>query len=178
MKRVMQSVFYRVFCIMVWGIVLLSAVEAQATQNVFKSEQYGFSFNVPEGWATGDPNSVEGVDAWIYDERTTNGDYVTSFIVMVTDGEGMDKVTEAHLKKSYEANFKGVKILSFKKEKFQGLPAIRIEHLHLKDGYLVRQLQYLMDRNGKGIILTFGAHNDNFEGHESDFKEILSSFKF
>lgn len=178
MKRIMHSAFCRVFCIMVWGIVLLSVAEAQATPNVFKSEPYGFSFNVPEGWTTGDASSIEGVDAWIYDERTTNGDYVTSFIVTVTDGEGMNKVTEAQLKKSYEANFKGVKILSFEKENFQGLPAIRVEHLHLKDGYLVRQLQYLMDRNGKGIILTFGAHNDNFEGHESDFKEILSSFKF
>ena len=178
MKRVRQRMIYGVLCIGLLGIFLLSAVDAQASSNVLKNEQYGFSFDVPKGWVVGDRSSVEGVDAWVYDKRTTDDDYVTSFIVMVTDGEGMDKITEAQLKKSYEAKFKGVKILSFKKEKFQGLPATRVEHQHLKDGYLVRQLQYLIDRRGKGIIFTFSAHNDNFSRHERDFKEILNSFKF
>lgn len=178
MKRVMQRMVYGVLVLGLWGIFLLSAVDAQATPKVFKNEQYGFSFNVPKGWVVGDRRSLDGVDAWVYDKQTTNTDYVTSFIVMVTDGEGMSKVTEAQLKKSYEAKFKGVKLLSFKKEKFQGISATRVEHVHLKDGYLVRQLQYLIDRDGKAIILTFGAHNDAFEGSEEAFSEILSTFKF
>lgn len=147
--------------------------QSEFTSNFYRSEQYEYSINFPDGWK----KTLNGTQVG----AVTSGGAVSMFIDVVVDREyaGMtmldypvESFTEA-IQKQYEEG----KIIESRRMPINGISAIFIKHKFKDKGTEVTMLHYFIVKDSKLFVIQCTSPTSSFSTHEGTFKTAVLSLR-
>ncbi len=146
---------------------------SEYTSNFYRSEQYEYSINFPDGWKKTLNAGQVGA--------TTSGGAVSMFIDVTLDREyaGMsmldypvESFTEA-IQKQYEDG----KIIESRRMPINGISSIFIKHKFKDKGTEVTMLHYFLIKDSKLFVIQCTSPSSQFSTYEGTFKTAVLSLR-